>query len=184
MDRGRVRVDVARRAERVREQLVDARIAAQHPVQRDHVVARERLDGAVADREGGSVREPSLRGERSRLLDRSRAEVDAVGARGAASERREREVARAAAEIQHRLVLEALAPPGRRAACRVIGAAVPSLARSFGVVRRPFVEAARRRSLVRDPRRQCASPLPRPQPLSSADVSEDRDRIEAYPPLA
>lgn len=147
VDRGRVRIDIAGRAQRVGEQLIDARIAAQHSVQSDHIVTRERIDRAVAHREGGAVGEPSLIGEGSSVADRSRAEVDAVGARGAASERRERQVTCSASDVQHRSVFEALPLQGGEEMSRDRRGR-PLLARSFGVVGRPFVEAARGRLFV------------------------------------
>ena len=136
-------IHVARRAECVRQQPVDARVAAEHPVQRHHVVRRERLDRAVADGEGAPVGEPSLGRECSRLRDRTAGEVDPGGVRGAALERREREIAGAASDVEHRSRLEALTTRALRACGRVIGAPTSPLASPRGTVRPPIRRSSR-----------------------------------------
>lgn len=142
VDGRRVRVDRAGCPERVREERVDARVAAEHPVQRHHVVGSELRHRSVAGGERGPVGEPTLGRERSRLGDRAAGQVDPGGVVRASREGREREVARPAAHVEHRSRLEALTiqrfehPAGDRRAH-------PSTSCPRRAVRRPLVEAAR-----------------------------------------
>jgi hypothetical protein len=104
-------------------------------------VPRERLDGAVADRERRPVGEATLGGQRSSLLDRAAGQVDPADAVGAALQRREGEVAGPAPHVEHGPAFESLTIEGLDQPAGDRGTH-PALASPRGAVHRPLVEAA------------------------------------------